>query len=114
MRRCVPDGGPSGCEKSMCLASPRAWHTFCDTRSPQCIRRCVDESRALVPGHVRARRGGHGDVPAVPRCLRTDLRRTDMLVLTAAVSAFLFVYLFTALIRLEWFCEVRDVVTSDL
>jgi K+-transporting ATPase KdpF subunit len=27
----------------------------------------------------------------------------DMLLLTAAVSAFLFVYLFTALIRPEWF-----------
>jgi K+-transporting ATPase KdpF subunit len=32
-----------------------------------------------------------------------DLRRIDMLILTAAVSAFLFVYLFTALIRPEWF-----------
>jgi K+-transporting ATPase KdpF subunit len=32
-----------------------------------------------------------------------DLRRIDMLILTATVSAFLFVYLFTALIRPEWF-----------
>ncbi|HLY38279.1 MAG TPA: K(+)-transporting ATPase subunit F [Candidatus Binatia bacterium] len=34
--------------------------------------------------------------------MRTDLR-SAMIYLAAAVSAFLFVYLFTALIRPEWF-----------
>jgi K+-transporting ATPase KdpF subunit len=33
----------------------------------------------------------------------TGSEEADMLLLTAAVSAFLFVYLFTALIRPEWF-----------
>jgi K+-transporting ATPase KdpF subunit len=35
--------------------------------------------------------------------LREDLRAAPMIYLAAAVSAFLFVYLFTALIRPEWF-----------
>ena len=42
----------------------------------------------------------------LPRCSSMPAKRSEeirMLILTAAVSAFLFIYLFTALIRPEWF-----------
>jgi K+-transporting ATPase KdpF subunit len=35
--------------------------------------------------------------------VRSDLRSREMIALTAAITAFLFVYLFTALVRPEWF-----------
>jgi len=57
----------------------------------------------LVAGILRPGRREHDPVLRVHQRLREDLRRPAMIYLTAAVSLFLFVYLFTALIRPEWF-----------
>ncbi|HTO70372.1 MAG TPA: K(+)-transporting ATPase subunit F [Myxococcota bacterium] len=35
--------------------------------------------------------------------MRSDLRSREMIALTAAITVLLFVYLFTALVRPEWF-----------
>jgi K+-transporting ATPase KdpF subunit len=60
--------------------------------------------RNLVARDVCAGICPDGTVPAVFQSLRTHLRRHDMLIyLTAAVAAFLFIYLLTAMIRPEWF-----------
>ena len=48
--------------------------------------------------------GGHGALSPVPDGLRKDLKGGwTMIYLTVGLVAFLFVYLFLALIRPEWF-----------
>jgi K+-transporting ATPase KdpF subunit len=54
-------------------------------------------------GDVFAGNARHVAVLRLSRCLRKNLRPFPMIVLTAIVTAFLFVYLFVALIRPEWF-----------
>jgi K+-transporting ATPase KdpF subunit len=47
--------------------------------------------------------GHHGPDVCFLNRLRKGLTRTDMIYLAAIVTAFLFVYLMTALLRPEWF-----------
>ncbi len=64
----------------------------------------TDESRGLVASDVSTRTRDDDPLLRVHRRVREDLRRKQfMIYLTAAVSLFLFVYLFAALIRPEWF-----------
>jgi K+-transporting ATPase KdpF subunit len=64
-----------------------------------------NESRVLVAGNVHSRNYSHGVVFPVPGRLRKNIRSeaTTMIYVTAIIALFLFVYLFTALIRPEWF-----------
>jgi K+-transporting ATPase KdpF subunit len=65
----------------------------------------ANESRVLVAGNVFSRNYSHGVVSPVPGRLRKNIRgeATAMIYVTAIIVLFLFVYLFTALIRPEWF-----------
>lgn len=64
-----------------------------------------NESRVLAAGNVLSGNYSHGVVPPVPGRLRKNIRSeaTAMIYVTAIIVLFLFVYLFTALIRPEWF-----------
>jgi K+-transporting ATPase KdpF subunit len=64
-----------------------------------------NESRVLVAGNVFSGNYSHGVVLPVPGRLRKNIRSeaTAMIYVTAIIVLFLFVYLFTALIRPEWF-----------
>jgi K+-transporting ATPase KdpF subunit len=58
----------------------------------------------LAAGHVWAGTGIDGTVLSVPQGVREDLKGAVMLIyLTAGVAAFLFVYLWVAMIRPEKF-----------
>jgi K+-transporting ATPase KdpF subunit len=65
----------------------------------------ANESRVLAAGNVFSRNYSNGVVFPVPGRLRKNIRSeaTTMIYVTAIVALFLFVYLFTALIRPEWF-----------
>jgi K+-transporting ATPase KdpF subunit len=64
-----------------------------------------NESRVLVAGNVFSGNYSHGVVFPVPGQLRKNIRSeaTTMIYVAALIALFLFVYLFTALIRPEWF-----------
>ena len=65
---------------------------------------CIHESSGVAASHVLAGAREHDPFLRLHRRVRQDLRRElVMIYLTAAVSLFLFVYLFAALIRPEWF-----------
>ena len=53
--------------------------------------------------HVPAGPCRHGALLFVLKSLREDLGGQAMIYITAVVAAFLLVYLFTALVRPEWF-----------
>jgi K+-transporting ATPase KdpF subunit len=55
--------------------------------------------------NVHSGGGGPGSLLPVPESLRKDLKGENpmMLLCTMAIVAFLFVYLFVALVRPEWF-----------
>ena len=54
--------------------------------------------------YIHSGDGGHGALSPVPEGLRKDLKGGwTMIYLTVGLVAFLFVYLFLALIRPEWF-----------
>jgi K+-transporting ATPase KdpF subunit len=57
----------------------------------------------LAAGNIPDRLRRYGAVVPVYRRMRKNLKDVTMIYLTAAVSLFLFVYLFAALIRPEWF-----------
>jgi K+-transporting ATPase KdpF subunit len=58
----------------------------------------------LVARDVRVGHRFDGTLLVVFESLRTHLRRSIMLIfITAAVAAFLFIYLWVAMIRPEWF-----------
>jgi K+-transporting ATPase KdpF subunit len=57
----------------------------------------------LAAGNIPDRLRHNGAVVLVHRRVRQNLKEPAMIYLTAAVSLFLFVYLFAALIRPEWF-----------
>jgi len=65
----------------------------------------ANESRVLVAGNVLSRNYSNGVVLPVPGRLRKNIRSevAAMIYVTAIIALFLFVYLFTALIRPEWF-----------
>jgi K+-transporting ATPase KdpF subunit len=65
----------------------------------------ANESRDLAASNVFSRNYSNGVVFPVPGRLRKNIRSeaTTMIYVTAIVALFLFVYLFTALIRPEWF-----------
>jgi len=65
----------------------------------------ANESRVLAAGNVFSRNYSNGVVFPVPGRMRKNIssEATTMIYVVAIVSLFLFVYLFTALIRPEWF-----------
>jgi K+-transporting ATPase KdpF subunit len=65
----------------------------------------ANESRDLAAGNVFSRNYSNALVFTVPGRLRKNIRgeATAMIYVTAIIVLFLFVYLFTALIRPEWF-----------
>ena len=63
----------------------------------------VDESGRLAAGDVRARTREPGRLLRVYFRLRGYLKGFLMTFVTIAVTAFVIVYLFTALVRPEWF-----------
>jgi hypothetical protein len=67
------------------------------------LRSDGDESCCLVARAVRAWRRQHGGVLGVRRRLRANLEEAAVIYLTALITALLFVYLGTALVRPEWF-----------
>jgi len=73
------------------------------TRSTHQCERSRCERRHLATRHVSAWHRRYGTVRRFPGSLREDLRRTSMLYVAGIVAAVLFVYLFAALIRPEWF-----------
>jgi len=64
-----------------------------------------NESRLLAAGNVLSGNYSNGVVPPVPGRLRKNIRSevATMIYVTAIIALFLFIYLFTALIRPEWF-----------
>jgi hypothetical protein len=63
----------------------------------------IDESGRLAAGDVRARARQRGRVPRLRVRLRKHLRAFRMIYVTIAVTAAVLIYLFTALVRPEWF-----------
>jgi K+-transporting ATPase KdpF subunit len=65
----------------------------------------ANESRVLAAGNVFSKNYSNGVVFPVPGRMRKNIssEATTMIYVVAIVSLFLFVYLFTALIRPEWF-----------
>jgi K+-transporting ATPase KdpF subunit len=63
----------------------------------------LNESHILGAGNVFIGSPRNGVVLSVHDRMRENLRGKTMIYLTAIVAAFLFVYLFAALIRPEWF-----------
>ena len=82
-----------------------SWHGGCTVpgRRVTDTGRHTDESGDLVARDVPAGAGQHDRLLRVHRRVRENLRGAGMIYLTAAVSLFLFIYLFAALIRPEWF-----------
>jgi hypothetical protein len=63
----------------------------------------IDESRRLAASDVRARTREPGRLLRIYLRLRRHLKGFLMTFVTIAVTAFVIVYLFTALVRPEWF-----------
>ena len=63
----------------------------------------IDESGRLAASDVRARTPEHGRLLRLYLRLRRHLKGLLMTFVTIAVTAFVIVYLFTALVRPEWF-----------
>jgi F subunit of K+-transporting ATPase (Potass_KdpF) len=57
----------------------------------------------LVAKPFRAGRAEHRSVLGFHRRLRADLKEAAMIYVTALITALLFIYLGTALVRPEWF-----------
>ena len=77
------------------------WNASCVTARQEVE---FNEPSGLVASDVLAGTRDHDPLLRLHRRMREDLRRKrTMIYLTAAVSLFLFVYLFAALIRPEWF-----------
>jgi hypothetical protein len=76
-----------------------------NARCGHCIaeKEASDEPHRLAARDVRARARKYGRLSRVYTRLRTHLRATAMTYVTIAVTAAVIVYLFTALIRPEWF-----------
>jgi K+-transporting ATPase KdpF subunit len=67
-------------------------------------RRYINESHSLAASNVLAGTRDYDPLLRLHRRMRENLKgKLTMIYLTAAVSLFLFVYLFAALIRPEWF-----------
>jgi hypothetical protein len=66
-------------------------------------RGAIDESGRLAASDVRARTREPGRLLRVYLRLRGHLKGFLMTFVTIAVTAFVIVYLFTALVRPEWF-----------
>jgi K+-transporting ATPase KdpF subunit len=66
-------------------------------------RRILNESHILGAGNVLIGARRNAVVLSVHDRMRENLRGKTMIYFTAVVAAFLFVYLFAALIRPEWF-----------
>jgi hypothetical protein len=65
--------------------------------------RRFDELVRLAAGDVRARPRQLGTLSGLRVRLRAHLKETAMILFTAAIAAVVIVYLFTALVRPEWF-----------
>jgi hypothetical protein len=63
----------------------------------------IDESGRMAASDVRARTRAPGHLLRVYFRLRSHLKGFLMTFVTIAVTAFVIVYLFTALVRPEWF-----------
>jgi hypothetical protein len=67
------------------------------------MRSDSDESGLLAARFVRVGHRQHGGVPGIRRRLCSNLGEHAVIYLTALITALLFVYLGTALVRPEWF-----------
>ena len=78
-------------------SSPPGWIDGDDEKG------AIDESGRMAASDVRARSREHGRLLRVYLRLRGHLKGFLMTFVTIAVTAFVIVYLFVALVRPEWF-----------